>query len=91
LNFNNALQKLKVSLILPLAIKKHRAITSGMLRDLDRGRLCEIGDINGVVCAWGKKYNVPTPVSDRIVEIVHSIERGERKYGAGNLVLMGGV
>ena len=89
LNFNNPLQRLKVSILLPFIMKKHKAVTSSMLRDLDRGMLCEIDDINGVVCAWGKKYNVPTPVSDRIVEIVHSIERGERKYGAGNLELMG--
>ena len=58
-----------------------------MLPDLDRGRLCEIEEINGVVCSWGRKFGVPTPVNDKIVEIVHSIERGERKYGPSNLDL----
>ena len=87
MDFNNSLQKLKASIILPFAIRKHRAITSSMLRDLDRGRLCEIEDINGVVCAWGRKHGVQTPYNDRIVEIVHSIERGERKYSPQNLKL----
>ena len=87
LGFNNSLQKLRASVVLPIAIKKHRTITSGMLRDLDLGKTCEIEEINGVVCAWGKKYNVPTPFNSRIVEIVHSIERGERKYCSQNLEL----
>jgi len=87
MDFNNPLQKLKASIILPVAIRKHRAITSGMLRDLDRGKPCEIENINGVVCTWGKKHGVPTPCNDRIVEIVHSIERGECKYSPYNLKL----
>ena len=31
----------------------------------------------------------PTPCNDRIVELVHAIERGERKYGAHNLEVAG--
>lgn len=87
MDFNNPLQKIRASIVLSIAIRKHRAITSGMLKDLDRGRQCQIEDINGVVCAWGKKHGVPTPYNDRIVEIVHSIERGERKYSPQNLEL----
>ncbi|MDR2479113.1 MAG: 2-dehydropantoate 2-reductase [Treponema sp.] len=83
--FNNPLQKIKASLILPIAIKKHRAITSSMLQDLDRGRPCEIDAINGVVSSWGKKYSVPTPANDWIIEMVHAIEKGQRKYGPHNL------
>lgn len=85
--FDNALQKLKASLILPFAIRKHRAITSGMLRDIESGKTCEIDEINGLVSRWGKKHGLPTPFNDLIVEIVHSIERGERKPGRENLRL----
>ena len=88
LDFNNSLQKVKASIVLRIAIRKHRAITSGMLKDLDRGRLCQIEDINGVVCAWGEKYGVLTPFNDRIVKIVHSIERNECKYSPQNLELV---
>jgi 2-dehydropantoate 2-reductase len=87
LYFNNPLQKLKASIILPIAIKKHSAIKSSMLRDLDNKRACEIDAINGSVSAEGKKQRVPTPCNDRIIEIVHSIEGGERKYGPSNLEL----
>ena len=82
---DNPLKKALLSFIMPLAMKNHHAIMSGMLRDIDRGRPCEIDFINGAVSRAGRACNVPTPVNDRIVEIVHSIERGERKYGAGNL------
>ena len=30
----------------------------------------------GVVCAFGKKYGVPTPFNARTVEIVHELENG---------------
>jgi 2-dehydropantoate 2-reductase len=76
------------NIILPIAMRKHKAIKSGMLRDIERGRTCEIENINGVVSRWGKKYNVPTPVNDKIIEVVHAIERGERKYGRQNLLLL---
>ena len=87
LYFKNALGKLKASIILPIAIKKHRLIKSSMLGDLDRGRPCEIDTINGVVSDFGKTYNTSTPVNDRVIEIVHSIERGERKYDPQNVGL----
>jgi 2-dehydropantoate 2-reductase len=87
LYFNNPVQKLKASIILPIAIKKHRAIKSSMLQDLDNKRACEIEAINGMVSAAGKKYGVPTPYNDRIIGIVHSIERGERNYDPANLEL----
>ena len=88
MNYKNSLQKFICSLILPIATRKHHKIRSSMLPDLDRGRKCEIDYVNGVVCSWGKKYGVPTPCNDRIVQIVHSIERGERKYCPQNLDLL---
>ena len=85
---DNPLKKALLSLAMPLAMKSHRAIMSGMLRDIDRGRASEVDFINGAVSRAGRECNVPTPVNDRIVEIVHSIERGERKYSPENLGLV---
>jgi 2-dehydropantoate 2-reductase len=87
LYFNNSLKKFMLLRIMPLAMRNHRAIKSGMLHDLERGRATEIEAINGEVCRTGRKYSVPTPYNDRIVEMVHSIERGERKYGPYNLMI----
>lgn len=56
--------------LLPIAMKKHRAIEPSMLQDLKRGKICEIDAINGVVCQWGRKCGIPTPINDRIVEII---------------------
>ena len=85
--FKNPFKKWLLSFVVRIAIRNHRAIRSGMLKDIDRGRKCEVEFINGEVCRVGRKYGVPTPWNDWIVETVHSIERGERRYEAENLEL----
>jgi 2-dehydropantoate 2-reductase len=47
-----------------------------MLNDIAKGRTCEIDAINGVVCSYGDNVHVETPINDKIVEIVKSIESG---------------
>ena len=69
------------------AMKKHRAIEPSMLQDLRNGKPCEVDAINGVVCEWGRKCGVPTPINDRIVEIVKKCEKGELKPQASNIRL----
>lgn len=66
---NKAKQKF-AELLVPIAMKKHGAIEPSMLQDLRKGKPCEVDAINGVVCDWGRKYGVPTPVNDRIVEVI---------------------
>ena len=65
----------------------NRKSIASMLQDIQKGIPCEILAINGVLSASGKKFGVPTPVSDKVVEIVQSIERGERKPSYDNLKL----
>ena len=84
---DNPLKKTLLMFVMPIAMKNHYAIKSGWLGDIDRGRACEVDFISGAVSRAGRECNVPTPLNDRIVEIVHSIERGERKYGLENLEL----
>ncbi len=71
--------------ILPVAMKKHAAIEPSMLQDLKKNKPCEVESINGVVCEWGRKTGVPTPVNDKIVEIIREIQKGKRKPGKENL------
>ena len=85
--YSNPVKKAFARALLPVAMKKHRMIEPSMLQDVKKGKPCEVDAINGVVCAWGKKTGVPTPINDRIVEIVHRIEAGELKPGAENLKL----
>lgn len=66
----------------------HRKLKASMLQDLEKGRKCEIDAINGVVCDWGRKYGIATPVNDQVVEIVHGIEDGKYEYKFSNLEMM---
>ena len=34
--------------------------------------------VNGGVAARGRSHRIATPCNDRVVELVHSMERGER-------------
>ena len=85
--YTNPVKKAVAKLILPVAMKKHAAIEPSMLQDLKKGKPCEVDAINGVVCEWGKKTGVPTPVNDKIVEIIREIQDGKRKTGKENLAL----
>ncbi len=85
--YNNGLKKAFATLLLPIAMKKHRAIEPSMLQDLKKGKSCEIDAINGVVCEWGRKYGVPTPINDRIVEVIKKEQNGELKLEHSNIRL----
>ena len=83
--WKNPVKKSFAKMLLPVAMKKHAAIEPSMLQDLKKGKPCEIGAINGVVCEWGTKKRIPTPVNDRIVEIVRYIQEGKRSPSRENL------
>ena len=82
-------KKALAKLILPVAMKKHAAIEPSMLQDLKKNKPCEVDAINGVVCGWGKKVGVPTPVNDRIVKLIREIQDGKRETGPDNLAEFG--
>ena len=83
--WNTRAKKTAAKLLLPIAMKKHASIEPSMLQDLKKGKPCEVDAINGVVCSWGKKTGVPTPVNDRIVKLIREIQDGKRKTGKENL------
>ncbi len=85
--YKSAPKRLFAELLLPIAMKKHREIEPSMLQDLRHGKPCEIDAINGVVCKWGKKCGVPTPINDRIVEIVGRQQAGEMPLAKENIRL----
>lgn len=87
LDYSSTFKKWFSFQIIPIAMKKHRLLKSSMLQDILKGKKCEIEAINGVVCAYGKKVNVPTPMNDLIVHTVHDIEDGKRSLGWENLAL----
>jgi 2-dehydropantoate 2-reductase len=58
---------------------RHQHVISTNLSSLERGRPTEIDYLNGYISRNGKKFHVPTPVNDRIVQIVKEIEAGIKK------------
>ena len=85
LDYNNALKRAFSSFIIPIAIRKHAKLKASMLQDLEKGKLTEVDAINGAVSAFGRKVGCPTPMNDRVVDIIHRIERGELSPGFDNL------
>ena len=85
LNYTNALKRAFSFFIIPIAIRKHAKLKASMLQDLEKGKLTEVDAINGAVSEYGRKVNFPTPVNDKVVEIIHRIEQGELKPCFDNL------
>ncbi len=85
--YKGALKRALGCMLLPIAMKKHRLIEPSMLQDLKKGKPCEVDAINGVVCEFGRKHSIPTPINDKIVEIIKKIQNGELKAEKANIRL----
>ena len=83
--YKGAIKRAIATLLIPIAMKKHRNIEPSMLQDLKKGKACEIDAINGVVCEWGRKCGVKTPFNDKIVDIIRKCESGELSPKADNI------
>jgi 2-dehydropantoate 2-reductase len=55
------------------------ATKASMLQDLERGAKTEVDVINGAVVERGQEHGVPTPANERVVELVHAMEKDERR------------
>lgn len=62
-----------------------RGIYPSMLQDLEKGRKCEIHQLNGLVSEKGAELGIPTPYNDLVVKIVSEMEEGKRKPGKEHL------
>ena len=87
LNYTNSLKRAFSFFIIPIAIRKHAKLKASMLQDLEKGKLTEVDAINGAVSEYGRRVGCPTPMNDRVVEIIHKIERGDLTPSFENLKL----
>ncbi len=85
--YKKSFKRAIATMLIPIAMKKHRAIEPSMLQDIKKGKPCEVDSINGVVSDWGRKCGVKTPINDRIVEVIKKCEKGELKPCAANIKL----
>ena len=70
------IKRLFAYMVLPFAMKKHKKLVSGMLKDVQKGRKCEIDFVDGVVCKEGARVGIETPLCNQVVDMVHGIENG---------------
>ena len=71
----------RVERAIEVAMGHAGATKASMLQDLERGLKTEVDVINGAVAGRGREYGVETPVNARVVELMHAMERGERRPG----------
>lgn len=87
LDYKNPIKKAISSFIIPIAIRKHAKLKASMLQDIEKGKPTEVDAINGAVSAYGREVGCPTPMNDKVVEIIHRIEQGELRPSIENLRL----
>ena len=64
------------------SLKSH----SGIWRDLAvRKRRTEVDAQLGPIVEFGERHGVPTPLTARLIAMIHEIEDGARPLAAGNL------
>lgn len=85
LDYKGSIKKAISFFIIPIAIRKHSRLKASMLQDLEKGKLTEVDAINGAVSDYGRKVGCPTPMNDKVVEIIHKIEEGQMKPCFDNL------
>ena len=85
LDYSNAIKKAFSFFIIPIAIRKHARLKASMLQDLEKGKKSEVDAINGAVCVYGRKVSVPTPMNDKVVEIIHLVEEGKLSPSFDNM------
>ena len=49
-----------------------------LLQDIEKKRLTEVDFLNGYIVKKGKEVGVKTPLNERLVELVHEIEKGNK-------------
>lgn len=74
------------SVVVKLVSKaKYKDVRPSTLQSLEAGQKTEIDIMNGLISKYGRENGVPTPVNDRLTQMIKEIENGERKICIENL------
>ena len=74
--------------LLPLAMKPYKNTRSGMLKDLEAGRHCDVDYVAGAAVDEGGRLGVETPLLESAVSLVHDIENGLAEIAPESLELL---
>jgi 2-dehydropantoate 2-reductase len=69
------------SLVFVVVGMRYADLKSSSLQSLERGRPTEVDEINGHVVRTARENGGAAPVNAALIELVHQIERGERRSG----------
>jgi 2-dehydropantoate 2-reductase len=71
--------------------RKSAKTHSGIWRDLAvRKRPTEVDAQLGIVVTLAREVGVPTPLTERVIELIHDVENGVRPQSRETLALVGG-
>ena len=59
-----------------------------MHQDYTNGRLTEIDYLNGQIAAYGKTFNIPTPINAMLTHLVHQLESKLQSLQKTNLIII---
>ena len=86
LDFTTQTERAAIMPFFSKLLTPHRNIKTGILFDIEAGRVPEIETAyNGIICKWGQKYGVPTPVNEQVVEIVMGMSDGKYRIEPANV------
>ena len=71
--------------VLKMIYNPHRLIVGSMLQDLKKGLPCEVDALNGYLSRKSSEAAVPTPVNDKVTEMIEAIQAGRLDYEWSNL------
>ena len=75
-------------ILLPIAMRSYKETRSGMLRDIQAGRRCDVDFVAGAAVRAGRDCGVPTPLMERAVALVHDVENGIAEIAPETLRLL---
>ncbi len=75
-------------ILLPAAMKAYKETRSGMLRDIQAGKRCDVDFVAGAAVRAGRDCGVPTPLTERAVALVHDVENGIAEIAPETLRLL---
>jgi len=79
------LSNLERQVVIRLLQTNYDKLKSSVAQSLERKKRTEIDYLNGYITANAKRYNIPTPVNAKIVDIIKDIEKGKREISPRNL------
>ena len=75
-------------MLLPVAMRAYRETRSGMLRDIEAGRRCDVDYVAGAAVRAGKDKGVALPVTEAAVSLLHDVENGLAEIAPDTLELL---